>query len=334
MNTSENRESPLVSVVTPVFNGAAHLDECIESVRRQTYSNLDYVIVNNCSTDDTARIAARHVAEDPRIRVVHNSRFMPLIDNWNHALQAIHEQSRYVKVVHADDMLFEECVEKMVDVAERHPRVGLVGAYVRKGSRIIGAKFPFPDEVRSGREVVKETFKKEYYVFGSPSSTLIRADLVRGKDHFYNDENFHADVEACFAILRHHDFGFVHQVLTFTREHEFSQTENVSKPYKTNLLENNLSMLRRYGPEVLSEAELDSLTQGVMRHYYAELARDLGRLKEPKFRDHQRRTLRRLGMKMQTRRLAAAVVSRAAGALLCPQVVLSKLLRRRSAEAP
>ena len=66
------KPQPLVSVVTPVFNGGKFLGECIDSVLAQTYTNWEYVIVDNCSTDATLEIAQRYAAADPRIRVYHN----------------------------------------------------------------------------------------------------------------------------------------------------------------------------------------------------------------------------------------------------------------------
>ena len=51
--------SASVSVVTPVYNGAEFLAECIESVLAQTYTNWNYTIVNNCSTDETLAIAQK-----------------------------------------------------------------------------------------------------------------------------------------------------------------------------------------------------------------------------------------------------------------------------------
>ena len=50
-------KEPLVSVVTPVYNGEKYLEECIESVLNQTYKNWEYIILNNCSTDRTLEIA-------------------------------------------------------------------------------------------------------------------------------------------------------------------------------------------------------------------------------------------------------------------------------------
>lgn len=309
-------EQPCVGVITPVYNGARFLDACIASVRAQSYENWEYVIVDNCSTDVTAAIAARHAREEPRIRVVKSAEFRALLPNWNHALRQLPPRARYCKVLHADDLLHPECLEKMIAVAERHPNVGLVGSQVRKGSRVVGTTFPYPDEIRAGRTVARETLLRRYYVFGSPSSTLLRADLVRARTTFYNEENFHADVEACFEVLRATDFGFVHQVLSCTREHEDSQTVSVAERYKTNLLENNLAMLQRFGAAVLSPSEYAALEQRLLRRYYAALAGDLRRFGDPEFRAYQRRTLARLGKRLQHKRLAAAIAARAIGVAL------------------
>ena len=121
-------EQPLVSVITPVYNGADYLEECIESVLAQTYQNWNYTIVNNRSTDRTREIAQRYADKDSRIRIHDNTDFLPIMKNHNHAIRQISPESKYCKVVLGDDWLFPECLMKMVSLAEGNPSVGLVGA--------------------------------------------------------------------------------------------------------------------------------------------------------------------------------------------------------------
>ncbi len=324
------REEPLVGILTPVYNGAAHLGECIDSVLSQRHRNWRYVVVNNCSTDATEDIARAYAKRDSRIRLVNNERFLPLLENWNAAMRALDAEAVYCKVLHADDMLLPDCLERMVDVAQRHPRVALVGAYVLKGRHLAGSGFPFPDEVRDGRAVCRETLLKRYYVFGSPSSTLLRADAVRARVPFYDESNFHADVEACFSVLQESDFGFVHQVLTYTREHEGTQTATVAERLGTNIVENNLGMLRRYGPRLLSSEEYRRAMQATLRRYYVGLARQPGRLLHRSYLRYQREALGRLGLHLSAPRLARALGGRALNLMCNPKSALERLGRRLS----
>src|SRR6266853_4979230 len=119
-----SKQEPLVSVVTPVYNGESYLRECIESVLTQTYTRWEYVIVNNCSTDRTLEIAQEYAARNPRIRVHSNQRFASVIENHNISLRQISPQSKYCKVVFADDWLFPNCLMEMVKVAELYASVG------------------------------------------------------------------------------------------------------------------------------------------------------------------------------------------------------------------
>src|SRR5579872_7007531 len=118
MNTQmASTDLPLVSIVTPVYNGEAYLEECIESVLAQTYTNFEYIIVNNCSKDRTGEIAERYALKDPRIRVFHNDKLLPVIANHNHAFSLMSPGSKYCKVVSGDDLIFPDCVMKMVELA-------------------------------------------------------------------------------------------------------------------------------------------------------------------------------------------------------------------------
>src|SRR5580704_5209959 len=108
MNTASE---PLVSIVTPVYNEAEYLAECIESVLAQTYQNWDYTIVDNCSSDGSVEVARRYAAGDRRIRIHQNKQFLSAIPNHNAALRQISLESKYCKIVFGDDWIFPNCLE-------------------------------------------------------------------------------------------------------------------------------------------------------------------------------------------------------------------------------
>src|SRR5699024_3837159 len=105
-NKPAKKTAPLVSVLTPVYNGADFLRDCIESVLNQDYENWEYVLVNNKSTDGSLQIMEEYAAKDKRIRIHNNEDFLPQMENLNHSFRQISPVSKYCKVLHADDMLF------------------------------------------------------------------------------------------------------------------------------------------------------------------------------------------------------------------------------------
>jgi glycosyltransferase involved in cell wall biosynthesis len=264
---------PLVSIVTPVYNGAQYLSECIESVLAQTYQNWEYTILNNRSTDDSIEIARRYAARDGRIRVHDNPEFLPVIPNHNVALRQISPASKYCKMVFSDDWIFPECIERMVSIAEEYSSVGIVGAYVLQGREVICTGLPYSSSVVNGREVCRQHLLNRLYVFGSANAVLYRSDLVRKRDPFFNEANIHGDTEACFAILKNCDFGFVPQVLTFTRVRSGSLTE-MSNDLQTSLA-GMLQILVRHGRDYLTSEELEKRLGSHLKDYYAFLGKSL-----------------------------------------------------------
>ena len=298
------KSQPLVSVVTPVYNTEKYLAECIESVLAQTYGNWEYVIVNNCSTDRSLEIAQRYAQQDARIRIHNNDEFLNQFQNWNHALRQISPESKYCKVVHADDWLFPECLARMVEVAEANPSVGIVGAYRLDEDRVNLDGLPYPSTVIPGREICRLSLLGGLSVFGSPSSLLIRSDIIRSRETFYKESVIHADTEVCFDILQDHDFGFVHQVLTFTRRHNESLT-SIMHRFNTRRLSNFIFLLR-YGPVYLGEEEYEKRLKQVTENYHRFLARSVFELKGKEFWNYHRNELARLGHPLSIVRLAKA----------------------------
>lgn len=309
----DSAAEPLVSVVTPVYNGERYLRECIESVLAQTYTNWEYVIVNNCSTDGTLEIARGYAEQDERIRLHDNETFLPLIPNWNLALRQVSPESRYCKVIHADDWIFPQCLSEMVRVAQEHPTVGIVGAYRLEGSKVRMDGLPYPSAVSEGKSLCKSCLLGEQQVFGTPSSILIRSELLKTRSAFYNEENMHADTEACYEFLRDWNYGFVHQVLTFTRLHEESNTSFCQRLRTFDL--NWLRLVTHYGPVYLGDAEFRTRRRQVTASYYGMLARSVFKCRGKGFWTYHATGLERLGLKMQPWRLLVALLVEVAVAI-------------------
>ena len=299
-NTSP-KSQPLVSVVTPVYNAEPYLAECIESVLAQTYENWEYIIVNNCSTDHSLEIARHYAQQDARIHIHNNDEFLKQFQNWNHAMRQISPESKYCKVVHADDWLFPECLARMVEVAEANPSVGIVGAYRLDEDRVNLDGLPYPSTVIPGRDICRLSLLSGPSVFGSPTALLIRSDIIRSRETFYNESILHADKEVCFDILQHADFGFVHQVLTFTRRHNESLT-SLTHRFNTRRLA-NLIIFLKYGPIYLSREEYEKRLEQVLENYYRFLAKSVFDLREKEFWTYHRNGLEKLGYPLSMAKL-------------------------------
>lgn len=300
-------DQPLVSIITPVFNGEEFLGECIESVRQQSYSNWEYLILNNCSEDDSLEIALAVAEADKRIRVVNYEEFVSAPENMNRGLELIAEASNYCKFVHADDWLYPRCIEQMVACGERFPSAGIIGSYRIRDDIVMPAGMNPKTELIPGKQAGRMSLLKGPYLLGSPSIHLFRSELVRCRKPFYDEDYLAVDVDVCLDLLRKWDFGFVHQIELFQRTHEKSVT-SANAWYLPQYL-NSLYLLDKYGAYFLEAGELRAARQAVLRLYYRELAKSaVQRDKPADFWDRQREGLARVGDTLKWQSLAGAVL--------------------------
>lgn len=293
---------PLVSIVTPVYNGEKYLKECIESVLAQTYQNWEYIIANNCSTDRTLEIVTSYANCHPKIRVYNNDRMVNARQNHNRAVCWISPESKYCKLLHADDWLFPHCLEMMVRVNEAHPSVGIVGSYGLAGARVVSGGLPYETEVVPGWELARLALLNRIQPFPAPTSLLIRSDIVRKRDPFYDEENIHADHMACYEMLRGCDYGFVHQVLTYIRMHADSITSSIALPMDMWQI-TTLDLLTRYGPEFLTRDEFEERLQQQFSTYYRVISRRFIKNRKKEYWQYHRQELKKIGYQFNILRL-------------------------------
>jgi glycosyltransferase involved in cell wall biosynthesis len=295
---------PLVSVLTPVFNGGKFLAACIESVLRQTYAGWEYIIVNNCSTDNTLEIAESYARKDCRLRVVNNKTFLSALENHNCAIMHMSARSKYCKFLHSDDWLYPECLASMVSVAEANPSAGIVGSFALEGKNVRFYGIPYEKKIMSGKEICRESLLGGPYVFGSPTSLLIRSDITRKGKIFFNEDHLHADEEACYEALKENDFGFVHQVLSYSRLHEGRQSSFAAK-FNT-YITGGLHILMKYGPFYLSPGEYKGMLNRRLREYYIFLVESLFRMREKEFWRFHSGELHKVGLRFSASKFLAA----------------------------
>ena len=320
-----NSEQPLVSVLTPVYNGEAYIRECIESVLAQTYTNWEYIVVNNCSSDRTLEIA-REYTNHPRVRVETNPAFLPIIANHNRAFSLISPHSKYCKIVSADDWIFPECLTRMVDLAEAHPSIGIIGAYQLSGGSdewyVRNYGLPYAKTVVAGREICRAQLLGQLDVFGNPTSSFYRADLVRRTDTFFPNETAEADRSALYPALSDTDYGFIHQVLTYERLHD-NRITTVSHQYMA-YISANISDCVTYGKFFLSSQEQETRIQALLDSYYAYLAYSVYQFRDKAFWDYHAKRMGQIGYPLKHSRLIRAASANILNLVLNP----SSLLRR------
>lgn len=318
---------PLVSVVIPFYNTAAYLAEAIETVLAQTYRSFELVLVNNRSTDGSDAIAARYAEKDPRVRLVHNQKFLTQVQNYNHALAQISPESRYCKMVQADDAVMERCLTEMVALAEANPSVGVVASYRLAGNQVMPAFVPRLRPVMSGHDAARMVLCDDVSLLGAPTALLLRSDIVRARAPFYAEGRFFEDVDAVLEVLAGCDFGFVAQILTFQRP-DLGSTWGRMRTYFPSELARVLQ-LHMYGPLHLSPDELARTVDAHERHYRRLLTIAWLRRREPAFWEYHRKGLALIGRDIHQGELVREAAAMLAERARAPVDLLAQVVRSR-----
>ncbi len=163
-----NERQPLVSVAIVAYNASSTIIEALDSVFAQTYPNIELVIADDCSTDNTAILCNKwietHKGRFSDCRVISNSKNMGLSYNYNIAYDNC--KAKWIKELDADDALLPNCISDCIDYVSTHDNVVLLFAKVAPADNI-------------SEETAKRIF--DYSIFNLPEDELLRRTYLKNQ---------------------------------------------------------------------------------------------------------------------------------------------------------
>lgn len=120
---------PLVSVIMSVYNGEKYLVQAIDSILNQTYKNFEFIIIDDCSIDNSSHILQEYAQKNSRIKIIKKEKNIGIkgfIENLNLGISIA--KGKYIARMDQDDVSLPERFQKQVDFLENNPEITLVGA--------------------------------------------------------------------------------------------------------------------------------------------------------------------------------------------------------------
>jgi glycosyltransferase involved in cell wall biosynthesis len=233
---SSGSTRPFVSICIPTFNAAAWILECIGSALAQSYQDLEVLIVDDASTDETVELI--RAIDDPRIRLEINPQNLGLAPNWNRCIELSHGD--FIKFLFHDDILYPDCVEKMMQLILSNEHIGLVFSprdiiledapqdeltrIWLKNCATLHTRFSQLELVNDGKELFAQYLRKGFggNWIGEPSSVLVRKGCFSSLGMFDPKLRQVCDVEMWLRIMFSYDIGFLPEKHSAFRLHRDS----------------------------------------------------------------------------------------------------------------
>lgn len=234
---------PLVSICMPTYNGAQFIAEAIESAINQNYLNLEIIVSDDASADETLSIIESYKEKTTIPISIYHHKPKSIGANWNNCIKKA--KGVYIKFLFQDDVLLPNCIEEMVKVLEQDKSIALVAskrAFIvepsflnietKKWIEIYGdLQYKLNLSYKNGISYLDKTlfksdefFKSPLNKVGEPSTILFKKNLVDTIGYFREDLNQVLDYEFCYRILKKSKIAIIEEKLVKFRLHNLQAT--------------------------------------------------------------------------------------------------------------
>ena len=197
-----NKENPKISVVMSVYNGSCYLRESIESILNQTFTNFEFIIINDCSTDNSWEIINEYAKKDLRIILINNQENIGLTKSLNKGLKIA--KGEYIARQDADDISLPDRLLIQTSFLDTHLEVGAIGSDAEaiddKGEFIGNRHLPFEN---NNKGLIEHEKLQAYLLINNclyHSSLIARKNLVNQLGGYQEDLRYAQDYDLWWRL--------------------------------------------------------------------------------------------------------------------------------------
>ena len=216
----------LVSIIIPVYNVEKYLDRCVQSVKEQTYQDLEIILVDDGSTDHSGELCDKYAKADSRMIAIHKENG-GLSSARNRGMEIA--QGKYITFLDSDDYLAEDFIEKTLKMCEdTHSQIGIMQMqYVAENTNSC-VKGSQSGEIRtlSSEEAIEASFYQVLFSCCAPSK-LYQASVLKGI--LFPVGRVSEDLATCHLFLENaeivsytEDIGYYYRQRDNSIMHEFN----------------------------------------------------------------------------------------------------------------
>ncbi len=219
VNADSAGPTALVSVIVPTFNYAQYVGDCIRSVMQQTFTDVEIIVVDDGSTDDTEAVIAALNA--PRLRYVRHEKNRGQAAARNTGMEIA--RGEYVSFLDADDSMRRDNLSKKVEILERYPNVALVHSAVESVDEHGNPVLRRTSTRKNGDVRVERLFPNILY--GNSivhSSVLARRKAIDEVGGWDPELRYADDWDLWLRLSRRYEFAYIGEQLVRKRVHQGS----------------------------------------------------------------------------------------------------------------
>ncbi|MGN6194465.1 MAG: glycosyltransferase family 2 protein [Ginsengibacter sp.] len=207
--------SPLVSVLMTAYNREQYISEAIESVLASTYTNFELIIVDDCSKDNTVKIASSYAQKDKRIQVYVNDKNLDQFPNRNKAAE--YAKGKYIKYLDSDDKIYGWGLAYCVEMMEKYPDAGMGLLKLQKEMK--------KEYLNSKDAITINYFDKPILNIG-PSGTILRKSAFEEVGYYKADYGVPSDMYFNLKMASSFPIVLLDKEFFYYRIHDGQELQN------------------------------------------------------------------------------------------------------------